>query len=79
LLSGSDGRQWLNDQSEALIAPNRAKKRDIVFDYEHATQLKASKGEPAPARGLSPDVSDAAAVSAINGLKDKHPLALNAE
>lgn len=79
MLSGRDGRQWFNDQPEAVIALNRAKERDIVFDYEHATQLKASKGEPAPALGLSPDVSDAAAVSAINNLKDKHPLALNAE
>lgn len=47
-LEGSDGRVWLNDKPEAVVA---AFNRPIPIDYEHATELKAPKGEPAPAAG----------------------------
>ncbi|NRB43048.1 MAG: hypothetical protein HRU20_32040 [Pseudomonadales bacterium] len=50
-IQGRDNRSWINDQPEAVIAYNRALDRDIVFDFEHATHLKASKGELAPASG----------------------------
>ncbi len=49
--TGRDGRSWINDQPQAVIAYNRELDRDIVFDFEHSTALKAPKGEEAPASG----------------------------
>jgi phage I-like protein len=48
---GRDGRSWINDQAEQAVAYNRAQNRDVPVDIEHATELKAPKGEPAPAVG----------------------------
>lgn len=49
---GIDGRAWLNDKPQAIIdyfTALQSRGRDLVFDYEHATELKAPKGEAAPA------------------------------
>lgn len=49
---GVDGREWINDKPEQILARfnNRAfKGLKLVFDYEHATELKAPKGGEAPA------------------------------
>ena len=48
---GRDGRKWLNDRPADIMAAFNADARDLVIDTEHATQLKAPNGEPAPAAG----------------------------
>ncbi|WP_240222865.1 phage protease [Rheinheimera hassiensis] len=45
---GLDGRSWMNNNPEAVVA-RFVKKRP--FDMEHSTHIKAPKGEPAPAYG----------------------------
>jgi len=46
--TGTDGRSWVNDNPDAVVA-NFVKKRP--FDIEHSTHIKGPKGEPAPAYG----------------------------
>lgn len=48
---GRDGRKWLNDRPNGVIEAFNTDARDIVIDVEHSTEIKAPKGEPAPARG----------------------------
>lgn len=48
---GRDGRRWINDQPDQVLAYNQALNRDTVVDIEHASELKAPQGEPAPAGG----------------------------
>ena len=48
LVTGVDGRAWVNDRPEAVVS---AFNRPIPIDWEHATEHKARKGEPAPAAG----------------------------
>lgn len=52
---GRDGRQWVNDQPDAVIASITAMNRQVVLDEEHATEIRGAKGEPAPARGFFVD------------------------
>lgn len=52
-VQGVDGRAWLNDQPQAVAD---AFNRPIPLDWEHATELKAPKGEPAPAAGWIEEV-----------------------
>ena len=52
---GRDGRQWVNDKPDAVIAAIRAMNRQVVLDEEHSTEIKGAKGEPAPARGFIVD------------------------
>ncbi|CAA0111707.1 Uncharacterised protein [BD1-7 clade bacterium] len=51
VIRGRDGRSWINDRPSEVVAYQQRLARDIVFDFEHATFLKASKGDPAPASG----------------------------
>jgi phage I-like protein len=46
---GRDGRWWINDRPDDIIAALNSEGREIPWDCEHATELKAPKGEPAPA------------------------------
>lgn len=46
---GRDGRAWMNDRPDDVVAAFAADGRDLPFDLEHATELKAPAGEPAPA------------------------------
>jgi phage I-like protein len=46
--TGKDGRSWVNDNPDAVVA-NFVKKRP--FDIEHSTHIKGPAGEPAPAYG----------------------------
>ncbi|OEE50471.1 phage protease [Vibrio anguillarum] len=46
--TGIDGRPWNNAYPERVVASFVKK---LPFDVEHSTQLKAPKGEPAPAVG----------------------------
>ncbi len=48
---GRDGREWVNDQPGLLLDAQNALARDIPVDLEHATELLAPKGAPAPAVG----------------------------
>lgn len=51
-VAGIDGRSWLNDQPQMIIDHfNHLKNRhrDLPIDYEHASELKAPNGDPAPA------------------------------
>ena len=52
---GRDGRQWVNDQPDAVITSIRAMNRQVVLDEEHSTEIRGAKGEPAPARGFFTD------------------------
>ena len=47
---GRDGRKWQNN-AEQVIAHTVATNREQPLDYEHSTELKAPKGEEAPAAG----------------------------
>ena len=46
---GRDGRGWNNPDPQAIVDFFLANGLDIPIDIEHATQLRAPKGEPAPA------------------------------
>ncbi len=48
---GRDGRWWINDNPQAIIDFQHTQKKDIQLDVEHSSEIKAPKGEPAPARG----------------------------
>jgi phage I-like protein len=48
---GRDGRSWNNSRPEGIIASFSELARDLPIDIEHSTELKAPKGEPAPAIG----------------------------
>lgn len=45
---GNDGRSWTNHNPDAIVAAFTKKR---PFDVEHATHIKAPKGEEAPAYG----------------------------
>lgn len=48
---GRDGRAWVNDRPDDVVAAFKAYGADLPIDVEHATELKGPKGEPAPAHG----------------------------
>ena len=48
-LTGRDGRTWPNANPDQVVARTKAMARDVPVDVEHATELKAPKGEHAPA------------------------------
>lgn len=50
-VEGRDGRAWNNSQPESVVENFRQLGRDLPIDIEHASELKAPKGEPAPAIG----------------------------
>lgn len=51
LVEGRDERKWQNNQPDQVILNTKASNREQPLDYEHATELKAPKGEEAPAAG----------------------------
>ncbi|MBU4318695.1 MAG: phage protease [Proteobacteria bacterium] len=51
VVTGRDGRSWVNDRPESVIEAFNADGMDLVIDLEHATEIKAPNGEPAPAVG----------------------------
>ena len=55
-IAGRDGRRWVLPNPEAVVAAFRDNNQDLPIDLEHSTQLKASKGEPAPAVGWMTDL-----------------------
>lgn len=48
---GRDGREWANDSPQMVVDAFAAHGADLPLDLEHATELKAPQGEPAPAVG----------------------------
>jgi len=48
---GRDGRGWVNDRPDLVIDAFAANAMDLPLDMEHATELKATQGDPAPAVG----------------------------
>lgn len=53
-VKGLDGREWINDHPQDVLTHfNELKQagRDLVFDFEHSTEIKAPMGEQAPASG----------------------------
>lgn len=51
IITGRDGRTWINDRPDIILAAFAAEGKDLPIDWEHSTQLKAPKGEEAPAAG----------------------------
>ncbi|MFZ5774033.1 MAG: phage protease [Thermodesulfobacteriota bacterium] len=51
VVQGRDGRAWNLPDSQAVVEAFRAGGVDLPLDVEHATELKAPSGEPAPAMG----------------------------
>lgn len=50
-----DGRRFTLGDAAALVANLRAKTADLPFDIEHASEIRAPKGEDAPAQGWARD------------------------
>jgi len=48
---GRDGRFWVNDRPDAIVAAFEAAGQPLPIDWEHATEIKAPAGDPAPAAG----------------------------
>ena len=55
-IRGRDGRNWILPDPEAVVSAFRTHGADLPVDFEHATQVKGSKGEPAPAIGWIKDM-----------------------
>ncbi|MDG4811665.1 phage protease [Hydrogenovibrio sp. 3SP14C1] len=51
LVTGRDGRSWKNTNPQKIIQSFVDNQADIPVDIEHATELKAPQGDPAPAIG----------------------------
>jgi len=49
VVTGRDGRTWINDRPDGIIEMFSQDGRDIPVDWEHATELQAPQGNPAPA------------------------------
>ncbi len=51
IITGRDGRTWINDHPEIILQSFTADGKDLPIDWEHSTELKAPGGEEAPAAG----------------------------
>ena len=49
IITGRDGRTWINDRPDIILAAFAAGGKDLPIDWEHSTQLKAPNGEQSPA------------------------------
>lgn len=50
-VEGRDGRNWVNDNPEAIVAAFNSRGMPLVIDYEHGSEL--TRGEPAKAAGYA--------------------------
>lgn len=57
VVTGRDGRQWVNDRPDQVVAEFGIKGRSLPLDWEHATEIKSPKGERAPAAGHIEEVA----------------------
>lgn len=55
-IEGRDGRTWNLPGPEDVVATFRRGGVDLPVDFEHATQVKGDRGEPAPAIGWIRDL-----------------------
>jgi len=55
-ITGRDGRSWNNSNPGAVVERVNSAGVDLVLDFEHASELKAPKGDPAPAAGWLNDL-----------------------
>jgi phage I-like protein len=55
-IQGRDGRQFVNDQPNHVVAAFRANRASLPIDIEHSSQHKATVGEPAPAQAWIEDL-----------------------
>lgn len=51
VIVGLDGRQWINDAPDRIVAAFTARHQPMVVDYEHASEHRAPQGLDAPAAG----------------------------
>lgn len=51
VVAGFDGRRWANPDPAAVVAATNRAGQPIPLDWEHATEVRAPKGEEAPAAG----------------------------
>ncbi len=51
VVTGRSGRRWQLQNPAALIDTFKSRGAALPLDFEHASEIKASKGEPAPAAG----------------------------
>jgi len=65
---GRDGRQWVLDDPQQVVNRFIEQGADLPVDIEHSTELRAPKGEPAPAAGWVHrlEVIDGAIWGAVN-------------
>ncbi len=49
VITGRSGKSWPLTNPQALIETFKARGMALPLDFEHASEIKASKGEPAPA------------------------------
>jgi len=56
IVKGRDGRAWNNANPQGIVDFFKARGLKIPIDIEHATELKAPKGDEAPAVGWHPDL-----------------------
>ena len=65
---GRDGRQWVLDDPQQVVNRFIEQGADLPVDIEHSTELRAPKGEPAPAAGWvhQLEVIDGAIWGAVN-------------
>jgi phage I-like protein len=59
-VTGRDGRSWLKPDPQTILDFFAANNLDIPMDIEHATQLKAPKGDAAPAQAWGKSLEIAA-------------------
>jgi len=57
-VDGRDGRSWNNSRPESILAHFAQLACDLPIDINHSTELKAPKGEPAPAIGWVMELED---------------------
>lgn len=50
-IRGADGRVWTMEDAPAVVETFQRRGQRLPIDIEHATQIKGSKGEAAPAQG----------------------------
>ena len=49
-VTGVDGRSFLNDRPDRVVAEFNALGRSVPIDENHASEILAPKGKPSPAR-----------------------------
>lgn len=55
-IEGRDGRKWSLPNPDKVVAAFKSNAADLPVDFEHSTQVKAAKGERAPANGWIKDL-----------------------